>query len=167
MPPEEGASLKTPFCVLNRKSCGEYSSVRLSRNFLVGRKAPDFCLPDQNGRKHCLKDHLKKGMVVLYFYPKDDTPGCTIEAQQFTSLLSFYEKQNVSILGVSPDTAESHKKFEKKYGLKIAVLSDPDKTVIKKYGACGKNGSESRANARGILSHSARRSFAPRAEGVC
>ncbi|MBS3070225.1 peroxiredoxin [Candidatus Micrarchaeota archaeon] len=125
MPPEEGASLKTPFCVLNRKSCGEYSSVRLSRNFLVGRKAPDFCLPDQNGRKHCLKDHLKKG-------------GCTIEAQQFTSLLSFYEKQNVSILGVSPDTAESHKKFEKKYGLKIAVLSDPDKTVIKKYGAWGK-----------------------------
>jgi len=112
--------------------------VRLSRNFLVGRKAPDFCLPDQNGRKHCLKDHLKKGMVVLYFYPKDDTPGCTIEAQQFTSLLSFYEKQNVSILGVSPDTAESHKKFEKKYGLKIAVLSDPDKTVIKKYGAWGK-----------------------------
>ncbi len=112
--------------------------MQLSRHFLVGRKAPDFCLPDQDGRKHCLRDHLKKGMVVLYFYPKDDTPGCTIEAQQFTAMLSAYEKQNVSILGISPDSVESHKKFEKKYGLKVTILSDPDKAVIKKYGVWGK-----------------------------
>ncbi|HLC37950.1 MAG TPA: thioredoxin-dependent thiol peroxidase [Candidatus Norongarragalinales archaeon] len=105
----------------------------------LGGKAPEFCLKDQHGRKHCLKDYLKKKkIVVIYFYPKDDTPGCTIEGQQFSAMLSSYNRQNVQVLGISPDSIDSHKQFARKYKFKVTILSDPDKTVIKKYGVWGK-----------------------------
>jgi peroxiredoxin Q/BCP len=102
----------------------------------VGGRAPAFALPDQNGKKVALKD-LKGRWVVLYFYPKDDTPGCTTEACEFTTSLSAFDKLDAAVLGVSPDSPASHLKFQTKHKLKIALLSDPDHTVLGKYGAWG------------------------------
>jgi peroxiredoxin Q/BCP len=99
-----------------------------------GAKAPAFTLPDQNDNKIKLSD-FKGQWVVLYFYPKDDTPGCTTEACDFTSGLKSLEKLNAKVLGVSADSTESHRKFIAKYKLKITLLSDPDHAVIEKYGA--------------------------------
>jgi peroxiredoxin Q/BCP len=93
-------------------------------------------LPDQNGEKVRLSD-LKGSWVVLYFYPRDDTPGCTVQACEFTSALKRFEKLDARILGCSPDGAESHKKFIKKHKLKVTLLSDPDHKVMEKYGAWG------------------------------
>ncbi len=100
-------------------------------------KAPDFCLKDQNDKKVCLSD-FKGRWVVLYFYVRDDTPGCTIQAKDFTKDLKEFEKLNAVVLGVSPDSVESHKKFVKKYGLKVRLLSDEIKSVAKKYKVWGK-----------------------------
>ncbi len=96
------------------------------------QQAPDFCLFDQNNTKHCLKDYKGK-WVLLYFYPKDDTPGCTVEACTFRDSWSEFEKYNAIVLGVSADSAKSHKKFEEKFSLPFPLLSDPEKEVIKKY----------------------------------
>jgi peroxiredoxin Q/BCP len=102
----------------------------------MGAKAPAFTLPNQDDKKISLRDY--EGMwVVLYFYPKDDTPGCTTEACDFTSGLKGFEKLNAVVLGVSPDATESHRAFIKKYSLTISLLSDPDKKALKKYGAWG------------------------------
>jgi len=101
------------------------------------KKAPDFNLLDQEAKKHRLSDYLGK-WVVLYFYPKDLTPGCTLEATGFSKLADKFEKLNAVILGVSADPVESHQKFCQKKKLKITLLSDPDKKVIKKYNAWGK-----------------------------
>ncbi len=101
-----------------------------------GQKAPGFCLLDQNLEQVCLND-LKGKWVVLYFYPKDDTPGCTIEAKSFSNENSGFEDIDAVILGVSADDCSSHKKFSEKYGLNIKLLSDPDKKVLKKYGVWG------------------------------
>lgn len=98
-----------------------------------GMKAPEFCLPDQNGKEVCLNDFAGK-WVTLYFYPKDDTPGCTREAIDFTGALKNFEKMNSTILGISPDSAESHSKFCTKHDLKITLLSDEERTVLEKYG---------------------------------
>ncbi|SNR69184.1 thioredoxin-dependent thiol peroxidase [Desulfurobacterium atlanticum] len=100
----------------------------------VRKNAPDFCLKDDEGKKNCLKD-FKGKWLVLYFYPKDNTPGCTKEAEEFSKLKEEFEKLNAVILGVSPDSVESHKKFKEKKGLTITLLSDPEKEVIKTYGA--------------------------------
>lgn len=101
----------------------------------VGDKAPDFCLPDQNGETHCLKDYLKKGnTVVLYFYPKDDTPGCTCEANEFTAIAKSFAGKKAVVLGVSADSVQSHKKFEEKYKLKIPLLSDTGRKTCEAYG---------------------------------
>jgi len=102
----------------------------------VGKKAPAFTLPDENG------DPVKLGAlagqwVVLYFYPKDDTPGCTVEACEFTSGLKGFEKLDATVLGCSRDSAESHRKFIAKHKLKIKLLSDPEHAVMEKYGAWG------------------------------
>ena len=102
----------------------------------VGQKAPDFCLPNQDEVEICLRD-LKGKWVVLYFYPKDLTPGCTTEACEFTEALPEFEKLDAVILGVSPDSPEKHRKFIEKKGLKITLLSDENKEALKAYGAWG------------------------------
>ena len=102
----------------------------------TGGKAPAFTLPEENGRKTALKD-LAGQWVVLYFYPKDDTPGCTTEACQFTSALTQFHKLGARVLGVSPDSPESHRKFIAKHKLALALLSDPDHKTIARYGAWG------------------------------
>jgi peroxiredoxin Q/BCP len=101
-----------------------------------GDKAPAFTLTNQNAQKVSLKDHLGE-RVVVYFYPADDTPGCTKEACQFNDELSSFKKLGVKVLGISPDDAASHVAFRKKYGLNFELLSDPDKKVMEKYGAFG------------------------------
>ena len=85
----------------------------------------------------CLED-LRGKWVVLYFYPRDNTPGCTVEATEFTQLLSEFEKLGAVVVGISKDTVESHKKFREKHGLRVILLSDPEARVIKAYGAWGK-----------------------------
>ncbi len=99
--------------------------------------APDFTLPDENGEMHSLSKYLGRN-VVLYFYPKDDTPGCTAEACKFRDDYSAYEKTDVVILGVSPDSPKSHAKFKAKYQLPFSLLSDENHEVLSKYGAWGK-----------------------------
>ena len=101
-----------------------------------GRAAPAFTLTDQTGAKVSLKD-LKGQDVVLYFYPKDDTPGCTKEACGFRDLWKDIQKTGVKVYGVSPDGGASHQKFIAKYGLPFALLSDPDKSMMTSYGAYG------------------------------
>lgn len=96
----------------------------------------DFSLPDQDGKTHKLSDYKGK-WVVLYFYPKDDTPGCTKEACNFRDSFRELTKLGVQILGVSKDSVKSHKKFAEKYDLNFPILSDESKEVIKKYKAWG------------------------------
>ncbi|MFX0075078.1 MAG: thioredoxin-dependent thiol peroxidase [Candidatus Hermodarchaeota archaeon] len=103
----------------------------------VGDPAPDFCLPDKDNNKVCLKDFIGK-YVIVYFYPKDNTPGCTTEAIGFTGILSELQKLNSEVIGISPDSPESHGKFIEKKNLKVTLLSDLDKEVIKSYGKWGK-----------------------------
>lgn len=99
----------------------------------VGDKAPDFTLASTTGQDVRLKDFRGK-KVVLYFYPKDDTPGCTREACSFQDDLSLIQNKGAVVLGVSADSVESHKKFSGKYGLRFQLLSDESKSVIKAYG---------------------------------
>jgi peroxiredoxin Q/BCP len=100
----------------------------------VGDKAPDFALASDGGGKVSLKD-LEGKTVVLYFYPKDDTSGCTAEACAFRDSLPDFSKAKASLLGVSKDSVGSHDKFKSKYGLTFPLLSDPDGTIVKAYGA--------------------------------
>jgi peroxiredoxin Q/BCP len=102
----------------------------------AGAKAPAFTLPDSDGNKVSLSDFAGK-KVVVYFYPRDDTPGCTKEACQFNDALSQFEGLGVPVIGISPDKTTSHVKFRDKYGLRFALLSDPDHKVMEKYGAYG------------------------------
>ena len=102
----------------------------------VGKKAPAFSLPAASGKKVALKDLAGK-RVVLYFYPKDATPGCTTEAQDFRDASARLRKLNAVVLGVSKDSVESHCKFIEKQGLNFDLLSDVDGKVIEKYGAFG------------------------------
>ena len=101
-----------------------------------GKKAPDFSLPDATGTIHSLKDYAGK-TVVLYFYPKDDTPGCTKEACTFRDLNATYKKLEVVVLGVSPDGPEDHQAFSKKFNLPFPLLSDEDRKVMTTYNAYG------------------------------
>jgi len=101
-----------------------------------GDKAPDFTLPDQDGKPVSLGDFAGKP-VVVYFYPKDDTPGCTKEACQFNDNLQAFKKAKVPVLGISADTAAKHKAFRAKFGLKFPLLTDADHTVGTAYGAWG------------------------------
>lgn len=99
----------------------------------VGDKAPDFKLPSGTGESVSLKDYKGK-KVVLYFYPKDDTPGCTKEACSFRDNISILQRKGAVVIGVSPDSVESHKKFAEKFHLPFTLVSDEAKDVIKKYG---------------------------------
>jgi peroxiredoxin Q/BCP len=105
----------------------------MAKELSVGDKAPDFSIPDQDGKNVGLKD-FKGKQVVLYFYPKDDTPGCTKEACDFRDSEAQILRTGAVILGVSLDGKESHQKFIKKYGLPFPLLSDEDATVSKAYG---------------------------------
>ena len=100
-------------------------------------KAPDFALPSTNGENQKLKDLLGK-YVVIYFYPKDDTPGCTIETNDFNKLLPKFKKLNCEIFGISKDTIKSHDKFREKFKIKFDLLSDEEIKVLKKYKVWGK-----------------------------
>lgn len=98
----------------------------------TGIKAPDFTLPDQNGEMRSLSDYAGK-KVILYFYPKDNTPGCTRQACGFSELRPQFEEKGAVILGVSRDSVASHKRFEEKQGLSFTLLSDPELKVIQAY----------------------------------
>lgn len=102
----------------------------------VGKPAPSFQLPDQNGTFLASAD-LRGRWVVLYFYPKDDTPGCTVEACEFTAALPDFRGLDAMVLGCSADSAASHTKFVAKYKLGITLLTDADRGVMKAYGAYG------------------------------
>ena len=98
----------------------------------IGTKAPDFELEDQNGKPHKLSDYKGK-KVILYFYPKDNTSGCTKQAVGYSANKKEFEKKGVVILGVSKDSVASHKKFEEKQNLTITILADPERKVIEAY----------------------------------
>ena len=99
----------------------------------IGTKAPDFELPDQNGKLHRLSDYLGQ-KVILYFYPKDNTSGCTKQACGFSERNPQFREKGAVVLGVSKDSVASHKKFEQNYNLSFTLLSDPALDVIKAYG---------------------------------
>jgi len=100
-------------------------------------QAPDFSLPDEAGVIHTLSQYAGRN-IILYFYPKDDTPGCTIEACNFRDDYSAYENSQVVILGVSPDSPKSHARFKAKYHLPFSLLSDEEHKVLEMYGVWGK-----------------------------
>lgn len=104
--------------------------------FTAGQKAPDFSAVDQYGSKRSLSD-FNKGWVLLYFYPKDDTPGCTAQACGLRDSLSRLQSLNVSIVGVSADDETSHRKFSDKYALSFPILADTDKHIVNTYGVWG------------------------------
>lgn len=99
----------------------------------VGDQAPDFDLPTDGGGRVKLSDHLGK-KVVVYFYPKDDTSGCTKEAQAFTDLANDFATLGVPVIGISPDPVKSHDKFKAKYGLNLILASDEDKIALEAWG---------------------------------
>lgn len=109
----------------------------------VGMKAPDFTLQDRSGCEVSLSDFFG-GRVVLYFYPKDNTPGCTRQACAFAGLYEEFQKRGVTVIGISRDSVASHQKFAEKYGLPFVLLSDPELQAISAYGVwqekkmCGK-----------------------------
>jgi thioredoxin-dependent peroxiredoxin len=102
----------------------------------VNTHAPDFLLQDSKDNSYSLAS-FKDKWIVLYFYPKDDTPGCTKEAIDFSALLDDFTKENAVVVGISADTKEKHQKFIDKYGLKVLLLADEDKKTLKDYGAWG------------------------------
>ena len=108
----------------------------MSTALTLGKKAPAFSLKNQDDETVKLSQFSGK-WVVLYFYPKDNTPGCTTEACEFSGGLKGFEKLDAVVLGCSADSTESHRKFIAKYGLKIDLLSDPDHAVMETYGAWG------------------------------
>ncbi len=99
----------------------------------VGEKAPEFSAKDQNGKTVSLAD-FKGKTVILYFYPKDDTPGCTAEACSFRDNYQSLVGKGFAVIGVSIDDEKSHKKFEKKYSLPFPLIADPDKKIVEAYG---------------------------------
>lgn len=104
----------------------------MSKKLIVGNRAPNFTLPDQENIPHSLDQYIGK-WVLIYFYPKDDTPGCTKEACSFRDNFPRFKKSKLTILGISADSTKSHGKFAKKYDLPFTLLSDTDKTVVNLY----------------------------------
>lgn len=103
----------------------------------IGHKAPGFSLPDQQGKIHELRSFLGS-WVLIYFYPKDDTPGCTTEACSIRDNWDTFSKAGITVLGISTDSVKSHQKFATKYKLPFTLLADEDKTVVTQYGVYGK-----------------------------
>jgi thioredoxin-dependent peroxiredoxin len=102
----------------------------------IGRKAPAFTLLDADGGKWALTGHADR-WIVVYFYPKADTPGCTTEARDFTSLLPEFTKRDALVVGISADPVPALRKFTDKHALRVVLLSDPDRKVLENYGAWG------------------------------
>ena len=102
----------------------------------TGATAPAFTLPDQDGKPVSLED-FKGAKVLVYFYPADDTPGCTREACQFNDNLAHFQAAGVPVIGISRDDAQSHQRFRNKYGLRFPLLTDADHTVMESWGAWG------------------------------
>jgi peroxiredoxin Q/BCP len=102
-----------------------------------GTQAPEFDLVDQDGKRHTLKSLLKDGPIILYFYPADFTPGCTKEACSFRDLQKDLVAADLRVVGVSPQDAESHKRFAAKHNLNFPLLADPDKKAVKAYDVDG------------------------------
>jgi peroxiredoxin Q/BCP len=107
-----------------------------SLNITIGVAAPEFEAVDDHGQQVRLKDFRGQN-VVLYFYPKDNTPGCTIEARSFNAVLEEFEKRNTVVLGVSTDSVDSHERFRDNCGLEFRLIADPDKAISRAYGALG------------------------------
>ncbi len=103
---------------------------------ISGQPAPPFTLPDQDGTPVSLGD-FAGSTVVVYFYPADDTPGCTKEACQFNDNLQAFSRSGVTVVGISPDGAEKHRRFRDKYGLQFPLLTDADRSIMTAYGAYG------------------------------
>jgi thioredoxin-dependent peroxiredoxin len=114
-----------------------------------GAQAPAFTLPDQDGNPVSLDD-FKGGKVLVYFYPADDTPGCTKEACQFNDNLAGFQAAGVPVIGISPDNSASHQRFRSKYGLRFPLLTDADHTVMDAWGAWGEKTSYGRTSV-GVL----------------
>lgn len=119
----------------------EMEHAAAARSPITGQAAPDFVLEDETGQAVRLTDYRGR-WVVLYFYPQDDTPACTCQATEFTDLLSRFRELDAAVLGVSPDTPDSHHHFRQKYGLKLTLLSDTDHRVARAYGAWHSFGSQ-------------------------
>jgi thioredoxin-dependent peroxiredoxin len=102
-----------------------------------GTQAPEFSLEDQDGKRHTLKSLLASGPIILYFYPADFTPGCTKEACSFRDLQKDLVAARLRVVGVSPQDAESHRRFAAKHGLNFPLLADPDKQAVKAYDVDG------------------------------
>ena len=100
---------------------------------MVGKKAPHFLLPGDDGRTHSPED-FRGVWLVLYFYPRDNTSGCTLEATQFTENLEEFQRHGATVVGISPDSTDSHRRFRERHGLKVLLLSDPEKRVLEAYG---------------------------------
>lgn len=113
-----------------------WTTASMAEDVAEGAPAPDFELLDQDGQLHSIEDYRGQ-WVALYFYPKDDTPGCTKEACGFRDQKKKFDKLDTVILGISPDAADSHIRFIDKFKLPFTLLSDPDKKVMEKYGAWG------------------------------
>lgn len=122
-----------PTPVLFALALGLIGAVALAADVSVGQPAPEFELSDQNGQLHSLEDYRDR-WVVLYFYPKDETPGCTTEACEFRDNIFAYRERNAVILGVSLDDAESHKAFAENHGLPFTLLADTEGTAAEAYG---------------------------------
>ena len=105
----------------------------MNQTLEIGNKAPNFNLPNQNGNSVRLDDFAGRWLVV-YFYPRDDTPGCTIEAKEFTDSKKYFEENEATIMGVSPDNEAKHCKFIDKHGLKIDLLADCEMSLLADYG---------------------------------
>lgn len=124
----------------------------MAKNLQVGTKAPDFTLSDEHGNPVSLLSFRGK-RVILYFYPKDDTPGCTAQACGFRDHFEEIQEKNAVVIGISPDDAHSHQRFRTKYNLPFILLSDPKHGVAKKYGAWGEKTSFGKKSVGIIRSH--------------
>ncbi len=109
----------------------------MNNSIKIGSLVPEVSLPDQSGKVHSLKDYAGQ-WVLLYFYPKDDTPGCTAEACAMRDNLPAFKHLKIKVLGISVDPVKSHRKFADKYDLNFTLLADEDKAVVKRYGVWGK-----------------------------
>ncbi len=126
-------------CDSSPEKSAQMEEAAAQTSVLVGQPAPGFKLMAHHEQEVSLKDY-KGQWLVLYFYPRDDTPGCTCQATEFTRLLSDFNQLNSTVLGVSPDSPYSHRRFRDKYDIRITLLSDPDHEVARRYGAWSQMG---------------------------